>query len=46
MLSGQHPQVDPRSYTQPSAEDHEHGTQITIYGIISNILLSVGYVFV
>ena len=46
MLSGQHPQVDPRSYTQPSAEDHEQGTQITIYGIISNILLSVGYAFV
>lgn len=43
QISGQHPQVDPRLFNKTSEEDHEHGTTITVYGIITNVVLSLGY---
>lgn len=46
LLSGVHADVDPRLYNQKAQEDLESGTKVTIYGLIMNIALSGGYVFV
>jgi cation diffusion facilitator family transporter len=42
VISGVHPDVDPRLFNESSSEDHEAGTKVTIYGIVMNIALSVG----
>jgi hypothetical protein len=44
LISGIHAEVDPRLFNQTLEEDHAAGTKITVYGIVVNIALSIGYV--
>lgn len=44
-ISGMHHKVDPHQFRPVSTEDQTTGTDVTIYGLLTNVALSVGYFF-
>lgn len=44
-ISGVHHKVDPHQFRAVSAEDQTTGTDVTIYGLLTNVALSIGYFF-